>query len=99
MVDDLREFVGRETPTTDKKRVDAFADFLAGYASRMTGGAAEVIEQEQWGNHVRLRVGEGNQRPVLMVGHFDTVWPAGTLAQMPFSTENRVARGPGVFDM
>jgi glutamate carboxypeptidase len=99
MVDDLREFVERETPTTDKKRMDAFADYLAGYASRMTGGSAEVIEQEQWGNHVRLRVGDGNQRPVLMVGHFDTVWPAGTLGQMPFGPEDGKARGPGVYDM
>jgi glutamate carboxypeptidase len=79
--------------------MDAFADFLAGYASRMTGGTAEVIERERWGNHVRLRVGDGHEKPVLMVGHFDTVWPAGTLAQMPFEVENGTARGPGVFDM
>jgi glutamate carboxypeptidase len=34
-----------------------------------------------------------------MVGHFDTVWPAGTLAHMPFQVEDGQARGPGVFDM
>jgi glutamate carboxypeptidase len=99
MVDDLRQFVERESPTTDKRRTDSFADFLAGYASRMTGGTAEVIEQEEWGNHVRVRIGEGGERPVLMVGHFDTVWPVGTLAQMPFAMDDGKARGPGVFDM
>ena len=39
-------------------------------------------------------------RPVqLLVGHCDTVWPLGTLQEMPFEIEDNVARGPGVFDM
>jgi glutamate carboxypeptidase len=35
----------------------------------------------------------------LMLGHFDTVWATGSLAQMPFEVEGNVVRGPGVFDM
>jgi glutamate carboxypeptidase len=35
----------------------------------------------------------------LVVGHYDTVWPAGTLATMPFGIEGDRARGPGVYDM
>ncbi len=35
----------------------------------------------------------------LMLGHYDTVWPGGTLATMPFRYEDGVVRGPGVFDM
>ena len=35
----------------------------------------------------------------MMLGHFDTVWPAGTLNQMPLQVEGNVVRGPGVFDM
>jgi glutamate carboxypeptidase len=35
----------------------------------------------------------------LVVGHYDTVWPAGTLATMPFAVEGDRARGPGVYDM
>jgi glutamate carboxypeptidase len=39
-------------------------------------------------------------RPVqLLVGHCDTVWPLGTLQEMPFEVEDNVVRGPGVFDM
>ena len=39
-------------------------------------------------------------RPVqLLVGHCDTVWPLGTLQEMPFECEDDVVRGPGVFDM
>ena len=35
----------------------------------------------------------------LIRGHYDTVWPAGTLATMPFAIEGDRARGPGVYDM
>ncbi len=41
-----------------------------------------------------------HDRPVqLLLGHCDTVWPIGTLQQMPFEVEGEVVRGPGVFDM
>lgn len=35
----------------------------------------------------------------LIVGHFDTVWPIGTLENMPFTIEGDLVKGPGVFDM
>ncbi|MDJ0929159.1 MAG: M20 family metallopeptidase [Gammaproteobacteria bacterium] len=35
----------------------------------------------------------------LLVGHYDTVWPIGTLENMPFAVDQEVVRGPGVFDM
>lgn len=35
----------------------------------------------------------------LLLGHYDTVWPVGTLADRPFSLEGNIMRGPGTFDM
>ncbi len=35
----------------------------------------------------------------LMLGHYDTVWPLGTLEHMPFAVDGDVIRGPGVYDM
>jgi glutamate carboxypeptidase len=35
----------------------------------------------------------------LLVGHCDTVWPLGTLEEMPFEVSGNEVRGPGVFDM
>jgi len=35
----------------------------------------------------------------LMLGHYDTVWPLGTLRDMPFVADGDVVHGPGVFDM
>lgn len=39
-------------------------------------------------------------RPLqLVLGHYDTVWPLGTLEKMPFEVEGECVRGPGVYDM
>src|SRR5439155_26483395 len=36
---------------------------------------------------------------VAVLGHYDTVWPRGTLQRMPFGIDERgIARGPGCFD-
>lgn len=35
----------------------------------------------------------------LMLGHYDTVWPMGTLETMPFEVDGDIIRGPGVYDM
>ena len=61
---------------------------------------AEVREEAQAerGNHLRARIGGGPAR-VLILGHFDTVWPAGQLARMPLKEEGGRLYGPGVFDM
>jgi glutamate carboxypeptidase len=52
------------------------------------------------GNQVRVEWGvhEGKP-PILLLGHYDTVWPAGALEAMPFSVHEDTARGPGIFDM
>jgi glutamate carboxypeptidase len=57
-----------------------------------------VLPQPERGNHLRARfAGEG--RPVLILGHFDTVWPIGTLERMPIRRDGDRLYGPGTFDM
>lgn len=99
MVRDLGEFVERESPSTDKLLLDQFADFLTDYAVS-AGGLPETIPMQETGNHVRVSWGPvGKQPPILLLGHFDTVWPQGTLQEMPFQVKNGMAMGPGIFDM
>jgi glutamate carboxypeptidase len=44
--------------------------------------------------------GRKRRRPAqLMLGHYDTVWPLGTLRDMPFEVDGEIVRGPGVYDM
>jgi glutamate carboxypeptidase len=35
----------------------------------------------------------------LVIGHYDTVWPVGTISDRPFTVDGNIIRGPGVFDM
>ena len=63
---------------------------LGGRVARLPGGPA--------GDHLRAEFGSGARR-VLLLGHIDTVWPAGTLARRPFRAEGGRLHGPGVFDM
>lgn len=43
--------------------------------------------------------GPAEGAPILLMGHMDTVYPAGTAARRPFRVENGRAYGPGVADM
>lgn len=97
MLEDLRGCVEIETPSRDKARCDAFVPFFSKLAAKY-GARCERIPNAEGGDHAVLRWGTG-KAPVLFVGHYDTVWPAGTLARKPFSVSGDVARGPGVFDM
>lgn len=101
MLDDVKRFVERETPSTDKQRLDDFAEFLAEFIQTRTDGATtSIVESPDNGNHVLARWGDGlDGTPLLLLGHFDTVWPAGTLADMPFAVRDGKATGPGIFDM
>ena len=40
-----------------------------------------------------------NAATQLIVGHYDTVWPVGTVTNRPFEVDGNIIRGPGVFDM
>ena len=52
----------------------------------------------QVGDHLRASFGQG-PRQILLLGHFDTVWPVGQLKTMPLKRENGRLYGPGSFDM
>ena len=43
--------------------------------------------------------GREELKPVLLLGHFDTVYPLGTLATMPCHVADDRLHGPGVLDM
>jgi glutamate carboxypeptidase len=97
---DLKKFVELESPSDDKARTDVFAKFLEEYVTRRMRARVEIIPQTNVGSHIRIEVGPTGPAPsILVLGHFDTVWPAGTLGKMPFSVKGDIARGPGIFDM
>ena len=92
----LGELVRAESPSDDPARVSALARALAAKLSS-TGLLAECLPCEGRGDALRVRLGE--EGGTLLLGHLDTVWPVGTLAEIPFRVDGPRAKGPGVFDM
>lgn len=101
----IRLLVENETPSDDKPRLDAFAGLLAErYAN--VGMQTEVIPNPDAGDHLRAVfanptfVADPSAKPALILCHFDTVWPVGSLATHPWRIdESGWAYGPGIFDM
>ncbi len=59
-------------------------------SSGEAGATVERLPQADAGAHLRATLGDG-ARQVLLLGHFDTVWPIGTLAQMPVDDQRTAA--------
>ncbi len=99
MVDLLRACAEYETFTADKPAVDQFVSFLAGQL-RDRGAVVERIPRREVGDLLLAKWNAGAPgRPITYVGHMDTVWPAGTLAERPLRVEGGRLYGPGVADM
>lgn len=97
---DIEVLVNLESPSTDKTLLDKTSVYLSEYGRKMLGVTPEVIENEDAGNNLIFRVNEGSkEKPVLILTHYDTVWPEGTLQRMPFNIDGNMVTGPGVFDM
>ncbi|WP_369182625.1 M20/M25/M40 family metallo-hydrolase [Streptomyces sp. Y1] len=88
-----------ESPSGDAPRLDALAEELAS-GFRATGATARR-EPGPAGDHLLLEwAGQDESLPhLLIVGHHDTVWPVGTLAEWPVAERDGVLTGPGVVDM
>jgi glutamate carboxypeptidase len=97
MLDDTGELVRCESPSADLAAVKRSAEAVAALGQRLTGRAPLVIA-DAGPTHLRWDFGDGPRR-VLLVGHHDTVWPAGSLADHPWSVADGVVRGPGCLDM
>lgn len=100
MLADLRDHVEQETPSDDRAALEAGLGRLDGWLDRRLGPPA-AARTEPGGTYGDIRVLDypGDGEPVLLLAHYDTVWPLGTLAERPFRVEGDRIEGPGVFDM
>jgi glutamate carboxypeptidase len=96
MVALLRDFIEIESPSTDAAGVDAFARRVAAELAPL-GLAVELLPMPKAGPVLRARWPGG--KPIMLLGHLDTVWPIGTLAQRPVRVEGDTLFGPGSYDM
>jgi glutamate carboxypeptidase len=97
LIETIEALVRIESPSDDKAAVDRCGAELAARL-RAIGGAVTPLPQADRGDHLRAEFGRGDHQ-ILLLGHFDTVWPIGTLDRMPVVHTNGRLHGPGVFDM
>jgi len=97
MVAGLGELVELESPSHEKAPLDRLAQHLARQFNAF-GGRTKFHKQKHAGDHLQVDF-PGAGKPVLILGHMDTVWDIGTLDSMPFRVAKGRACGPGSFDM
>ncbi|MGO4105505.1 M20 family metallopeptidase [Leifsonia sp. YAF41] len=95
MLADLERLVNCESPSHDFQAVATSANVIADLIEERLGQRPETVEIGGC-QHLRLRFGTPR---VIVLTHHDTVWPRGTLADIPFSNVDGLIRGPGCFDM
>lgn len=99
MVEMVREFAEIESPSVDKAACDRISEFLA-HKFAALGGKVRIHEAEKYGNNLQVDFpAQSHAKPILLLGHFDTVYPIGTLATMPCHVADGRLYGPGVLDM
>jgi glutamate carboxypeptidase len=96
----LRDLVRQESPSEDRAAVNAAVDLVEHLGTDL-GCRVLRHKQKTFGDILELRFGptRSSRKPLLLLGHLDTVWPLGTLKDMPWREENGRYWGPGVFDM
>lgn len=97
LLGDLEALVVRESPSDDAAAVSALAAYVRD-SLLARGVAARTRPCPPRGDALVARVGDGDGG-ALLLGHLDTVWPVGSLAELPFGVAGDEIRGPGVFDM
>jgi len=97
LLETIEALVDLESPTTDKAAVDRCGRELASRLETI-GGRVSRLPRPERGDHLLAEFGRGASQ-ILLLGHFDTVWPVGQLERMPLVRSDGRLHGPGVFDM
>jgi glutamate carboxypeptidase len=99
IVSTIRELVEIESPSDNKAAVDALSDSVAARFAAL-GATVRIHPAQTVGNHLQADLpGKPGAGPVLLLGHYDTVYPLGTLATMPCQIVGDRLTGPGALDM
>ena len=98
ILDQVRQVVNIDSGSWDVEGVNAVQDVFAAALADL-GFAVTRIPGEGRGDQLRAfrRFGEGPN--VMILGHADTVWPRGTVAEWPFAQDGNRLTGPGIADM
>jgi glutamate carboxypeptidase len=99
ILDDLEELVGFESPSGDKIALEALKEVLIDRLRMISASVRTEPGPLEFGHVLARFKGPAERRPALVLAHYDTVWPYGTLDTMPFRVDEGRAFGPGIYDM
>jgi glutamate carboxypeptidase len=97
----LERLVNIDSGSYDKAGVDAVGEAIKAHY-RGIGLEPETIENVELGDAIRATLSHptaNDQRPIVLMGHRDTVFPKGEASRRPFRITDGIATGPGVADM
>jgi len=94
----LEQLVNIDSPSdgTEQERV---AEVIAGWLEPLGVSATWIEEPDCPARSLVLTLAGGGQAAVALLGHTDTVFPLGTVAERPFRRQGDRCYGPGVADM
>lgn len=99
MLDLLERMVNTDSGSNDKQGVDAVGEILQ-REFEADGIECSRIAMDRHGDILRASVAQAqNDRPILLLGHRDTVFGKGEAERRPFTVRDGRAYGPGVADM
>lgn len=102
LLNTLKQVVALESPTSDKKAVDACSAFVVN-EFRKTGARITRYPQKDIGDLHLVEYAPGSLKAeperILVLTHIDTVWPVGKIGTMPFYVSGDKVFGPGALDM
>jgi glutamate carboxypeptidase len=96
-VEMLCELAALDAPSGDAVLLDRTALLLEGWLVGLGASVRRIPTPA--GDHLEARLGPPGDPAVLVLAHYDTVWPAGTAGQRPSRVGDGAVHGPGVFDM
>ena len=100
MVDLLERMTLAESPSDDPGTQHEIREIIAVELEQRDYAVHRVPGRTSGGMlHARPRSRPHDQPAQMILGHYDTVWPVGTLADMPFDSDGETVKGPGVYDM
>ncbi|HZQ18105.1 MAG TPA: M20 family metallopeptidase [Terriglobales bacterium] len=101
IVDSIRQLVEIESPSDLKQAVDRLGTVVGSRFAEL-GGRVHLHHAEKFGDHLQIdfkSTGGAKQKPILLLGHLDTVYPIGTISKMPCRVAQGRLHGPGVLDI
>ncbi len=99
MVAHLTTLAEMESPSADPRAQKPLLDHLE---AELAARGMRVVRRTgaTTGGYLVAAAGDGHTWPYgLLIGHVDTVWPTGTLADRPVVLDGPVLHGPGTYDM